>query len=74
MKLKFCLDKNLSVPFDFNRTKRVISTYQLQDSCLRAGLLTRVYTENQMFVMPDQDLIILRGHYQRLLLALNKEV
>lgn len=62
------------VPFDFSRTKRIIRIYQLQDSCLRAGLLTRVYTENQMFAMTDQDLIILKGHYQRLLLALNKEV
>lgn len=74
MKQELNLGSYLSVPFDFGRTKRVMSTYQLQDSCLRAGLLTRVYTVNQMFVMTDQDLSILRGHYQRLFSVLTKEV
>lgn len=68
------LGSPLPLRFDASRAKTLISVYHLQDSCLRAGLLTRVYTVNQMSVMTDQDLIILKGHYRRLFSVLTKEV
>jgi len=68
-----CIGSYLPLKLNASRVKMLISIYRLQDSCLRAGLLTRVYTVNQISVMTDQDLFILKNHYRRLFSDLNKE-
>ncbi len=64
------------IPFNFDLRRGILvyKTLALQEDCLNTGLLTRVYTEGQMYVMKRQDLKLLRDHYRHLLSVLTNEV